>query len=165
MSLYNLKTQYAENEVEPGSYVITKFDDDLNVEASYQVSINGCTCPAGHRDTCRHRKMLPLMKDRVDSNWFWDYDACQWVNLLTQDIEEDSRPHSSTPEQGPLKAEVPGSNPGVATKTADELAAEGAASNREDLLYLLPSEEHFAVQQQQPFRRRGQIPQPFKRRV
>lgn len=72
MSLYNLRT-------DGDGFRITKFDDDLNPEASYLVSFAGCECPAGHRDTCRHRKMLPVIKDRVDSNWFWDFDESRWV--------------------------------------------------------------------------------------
>jgi hypothetical protein len=55
---------------------ITKFDADGNVEASYQTSAEGCTCPAGQRSTCRHRQMLPhmLAHNLADSQWFWDHD-------------------------------------------------------------------------------------------
>ena len=42
MTLYNLRS--------PGT--ITKWDTDGNIEAQYEVSYEGCTCPAGHRHTC-----------------------------------------------------------------------------------------------------------------
>lgn len=61
---------------------ITKFDSDGNVEASYQVSSEGCTCPAGHRHTCRHRQMLPDLRPLADTHWFWDFDRKQAVDLF-----------------------------------------------------------------------------------
>lgn len=54
MTLYNLKT-------DGDHYRITKFDNDLEVESSYLTSESECTCPAGHRPTCRHRQMLPIL--------------------------------------------------------------------------------------------------------
>lgn len=71
MTLYNLRT------TETG-YRITKFDSDLNISSSYNVSMIACECPQGHKPTCRHRKMLPLMLDRVDTAWFWHYDEAVW---------------------------------------------------------------------------------------
>ena len=79
MSLYNAKQT-------PNGILITKFTDDLDVEetagkpASYIVSPDGCDCPAGHRDTCRHRQMLPrfLATRRADTPWFFDNDNGEW---------------------------------------------------------------------------------------
>jgi hypothetical protein len=56
-------------------YRITKFVDG-NPESSYLTTFESCECPAGHRDTCRHRQMLPAMLDRnlVNTHLFlaWD---------------------------------------------------------------------------------------------
>ena len=71
MSLYNVKTVQDQ-------YRITKFSDDLDVESSYLTSSIACDCPAGHRDTCRHRKMLSKFEGRADSPWFYDYDNERW---------------------------------------------------------------------------------------
>lgn len=79
MSLYNLR--FADF-----GFTITKFDDDLNPQGSYNVGNDPntgqlyCDCPAGQRHTCRHREMLPIFLDtnRVNTNWFYDYDAKGW---------------------------------------------------------------------------------------
>lgn len=73
MILYNLK-------IEDNSFRITKFDDDLNPESSYLVSEIACECPQGHKPKCRHRIMLPLMKDRAGSAWFYRFDDKQWYD-------------------------------------------------------------------------------------
>ena len=73
MTLYNIKSTSS-------GYRITKFDNDLNPESSYLVSLSECECPQGSRPTCRHRKMLPgfIDKWRVDTNWFYDYERQSW---------------------------------------------------------------------------------------
>jgi hypothetical protein len=73
MSTYNLKT-------DSPAFRITKFDDDLNVAASYRVSPTECECPqwVERQRTCRHMKMLPLMEDRADTDWYLDYDKGTW---------------------------------------------------------------------------------------
>lgn len=69
MSVYNLHSD-GEND----HHIITKWDNDGNIEASYSVSMEGCTCPAGHRHTCRHRQMLPDLLPLADTHWFLDWD-------------------------------------------------------------------------------------------
>lgn len=54
---------------------VTKFDTDGNIESSYTVSEDACTCPAGHRHTCRHRQMLPDLIHIADTHWFLDWDC------------------------------------------------------------------------------------------
>lgn len=78
MILYNLKSEISHANVI--SYRITKFDEDLNPESSYIVHNEVCECPAGIRDTCRHRKMLPIMLPRVDSVWFYCFDDGKWYD-------------------------------------------------------------------------------------
>jgi hypothetical protein len=64
-------------------YRITKFDDDMNPQASYLCTEDECECPAGVRPTCRHRAMLPkfIFRQHVGDEWFFDYDRGGWVQL------------------------------------------------------------------------------------
>lgn len=73
MTLYNLKTGPLD-----GQFRITKFDSDLNVSSTYLLTQTECECPQGIKPTCRHRKMLPLLIDRVDTPWFWHFEQAQW---------------------------------------------------------------------------------------
>jgi hypothetical protein len=84
MTLYNLKTDGDE-------YRITKFTNDLEVESSYLTSHQECTCPAGHRPTCRHRQMLPSMlaADLADSGGFYDFESQQVLVPLAEESNED----------------------------------------------------------------------------
>lgn len=87
MTLYNCKSEGDE-------YRITKFDSDLNVESTYLTTLRECQCPAGHRDTCRHRLMLPMFLNKRDGAdrgaWLLDYDRKQWVRASTGDDRERS---------------------------------------------------------------------------
>ncbi len=87
MSLYSLKTNTAAAAFGASQFIITKFDDDLNVEGSYLVTSDACTCPAGHRSSCRHRKMLPRMKSHLDDGWFYDYEHQNWHRPLDADAQ------------------------------------------------------------------------------
>lgn len=79
MSLYSMRSL-----PNSGQFTITKFDDDLNVESSYEFrNAHGtytCFCPAGQRPTCRHRQMFPMLQLRVDSPWMLDFDTRTWVD-------------------------------------------------------------------------------------
>lgn len=63
-------------------FTITKFVDG-EVESSYITNLHECECPAGHRPSCRHRQMLPMMlaHDIVDSHWFWNFDSYRVVDF------------------------------------------------------------------------------------
>lgn len=80
MSLYNCKS-------DGNHYRISKFTNDLDVEASYLTSNDGCDCPAGHRPVCRHRIMLPrfIAKNAVAGQWFHNYEHNQWIRAMTDD--------------------------------------------------------------------------------
>jgi hypothetical protein len=56
-------------------YRITKFVDG-SPEGSYLTTFSECECPAGARDTCRHRQMLPEFIDRelVNTHLFLNWD-------------------------------------------------------------------------------------------
>jgi len=73
-TLYNCHT-------DGDQYRITKFDSFGNVESTYLCTVDECECPAGFRQTCRHRHMLPrfIAKGAVNSFWFYDYDRQGWV--------------------------------------------------------------------------------------
>lgn len=74
-SLYNCKSLPPDQ-----GFRIAKFDADFNCEASYETTNATCTCPAGVRPTCRHRKMLLefYRTNRVDAPWFLDFDTLEW---------------------------------------------------------------------------------------
>lgn len=57
-------------------YQITKFNRHGEVESSYLCDHVQCQCPAGVRDTCRHRLMLPTFLEHglVNTNLFLDWD-------------------------------------------------------------------------------------------
>lgn len=113
MPLYNIRT------TELG-YRITKFDSDLNVLSSYTTTAATCECPQGIKPTCRHRKMLPLMVDRADSAWFYNYDQGVWKDPtgqagLEQQLDEEA---AADREFRPLLSEVelPVSSPALASE-------------------------------------------------
>ena len=71
MILYSIKRG-------PNGHTITKWDDDFNPVASYDVTVGSCTCPAGPRPTCRHRKMLSRMLPKVGQPEFYCYETQSW---------------------------------------------------------------------------------------
>lgn len=98
--LYNLRS-------EGDHYIITKHDKDMEVVSSYhlrgtsavapeasysQPDGNGmtCDCPQGHKGTCRHRKMFPMMLERVDTGWMFDFDNTgQWFDPFGAETPRD----------------------------------------------------------------------------
>ena len=74
-ALYNIKRG-------PHGYAIGKFDRDLNLLAAYNTDTKYCSCPAGPRPTCRHRKMLPRMLAKVDQPEFYCYETQTWHRPL-----------------------------------------------------------------------------------
>ncbi len=103
MILYNLrKTDLG--------YRITKFSDDLNIESSYDVTHSTCSCPQSHRPTCRHRKMLPIMISKVDTEWFFCYEDASWHRLEN------------------LSTELTGEGPGPSTFAVESTSSPSQAS-------------------------------------
>ena len=111
-TLYNLKS------VPDGTFVITKWDDDMNVESSYVTSPSACECPQGHKPTCRHRKMLPIFqaKGAVDKNWFYCYDTHMWSQIWLEGeaplegevpIVDGTLPEGEAPNTGTVSIEQP----------------------------------------------------------
>lgn len=73
---------------EASDYRITKLDEDYNHLTNYEVSPEGCSCPQGHKPTCRHRKMLSLFlaTGHIDDGWFFNFANRQWRPALTGEI-------------------------------------------------------------------------------
>ena len=87
MKLYNCV-----NAGVPGAYVITKFDNEMNVERSYLVSNGECACPRGAAHTCRHRDMLHKFKQykHINDGWFLDWDTRIWHEIaISQTVAEE----------------------------------------------------------------------------
>jgi hypothetical protein len=91
---YNCKTEIDKDGAT--AYRISKFDADLNVEASYLIKTNGglisanCECPAGHRPTCRHRQMLPkfVKLGYTSGQAFYDFEQNRFFSATNEaDIE------------------------------------------------------------------------------
>lgn len=72
----------------PHGFQLGKFDHDLNLLAVYDTDAKHCTCPAGPRPTCKHRKMLPRMLARVDTDEFYCYETQTWSRPLAQMADE-----------------------------------------------------------------------------
>ena len=78
-----------------GAYIITKFDMDMvPVDgASYSVTNATCTCPAGARPTCKHRRvLLPkfLQRGHIGDGWFYNEANGMWHRPVTlADIPDD----------------------------------------------------------------------------
>lgn len=122
MTLYNCKSEI--DGLGDFWHRITKFDDDMNVEASYKVTLAGCDCPAGKRPTCRHRKMLPnfIRARAVNTAMFYDFDRDLFIGdditdepeiVLTSASDE---PHSETVNAAEFDSAGSGSSPDVAAK-------------------------------------------------
>lgn len=96
-------------------YRITKWIDG-NPEASYLCTEAECECPAGVRESCRHREMLPYFINRpaVNTGWWLDWDRGGWVDMRTDDFD-DLPQDSSVVEQPAHNGPVAGSIPAPAT--------------------------------------------------
>ena len=90
----------------PRGHSITKFDEDLNPVASYDVSVGSCTCPAGPRPTCRHRKMLARMLPKVDSVQFYCYETQTWHRPLQGEAVSKIEPPTESKMQPPDNGEL-----------------------------------------------------------
>ena len=89
-TFYTLHTNPAKPDL---PFTIIKFDQDLNPESSYSVGNNACECPAGHRPKCRHREMLPVLRQRIDTAWFFCFETKSWEDptgeaAKHQEVEE-----------------------------------------------------------------------------
>lgn len=121
--LYNIKAT-------SDGFEIAKFDLDLNVESSYALTQEECECPQSHKPTCRHRKMLPLFLavDRVDTDFFFDFDTKTWHQPLNDgDSGATIEYHDALVER--LKDKEEATNPEAVLAQAQPLdATEGEGS-------------------------------------
>jgi hypothetical protein len=85
MTFYNLRSNPSPNL----PYTIIKFDADLNPESTYNLGRTICECPAGHRPTCRHRSMLPILLEKIDTAWFFCFETKRWEDPTGNAAEHD----------------------------------------------------------------------------
>lgn len=114
--LYNLRKT-------SDGFMLAKFGPDFNVEAVYHLQPQAggytCDCPAGHRPSCKHRKMIARMIPKADSDEFYCYETQSWHKPLA--------PKGVEPMQDKLDAfyatieEVAGSDIGSGPKETLEL--------------------------------------------
>lgn len=123
-SLYSLRSTPKE-----GEFIVMKFDPDYEVESVYALSRDLCVCPAGHRPTCRHRKMLPLFlaQHHVDDGWFLDWDTRLWRHPVG--------------EEAPAQLADPLVLPSIATDVASPIATNGPDTPMMDTIRTLAAEE------------------------
>jgi hypothetical protein len=77
VSLYNCKS------LPNQAFRMSKFDEDFNFEASYELTAHGCPCFQGNKPDCRHRKMVRafVAANAVDSDLFIDYENWKFIRL------------------------------------------------------------------------------------
>lgn len=88
-SLYNIRTERRT------LFRCVKFTSDLELECIYYLRYHprtdtfSCTCPVRGFNPCRHRRMARIffLSSRVDTGWFYDYDAQKWVPPLEKRIK------------------------------------------------------------------------------
>jgi hypothetical protein len=65
---------------------ITKFDTDLNVVTTYEVTAKTCTCPAGVDRRCKHRSKFPTLRSIADTGKFFCFETMSVVSM--KEIQE-----------------------------------------------------------------------------
>lgn len=97
MNLYNCRASI----IPGGGFIVTKFDGDMNPLIAYDVTNNTCTCPAGARPTCKHRKMLGKFFERkhVDDGWFYCAENGMWHRPLNEPADEVKHPRPAIPAE------------------------------------------------------------------
>lgn len=125
MSLYQLRIDNAAEVYGQKQYIIKKFDNDFNCEATYLVSETACSCPAGLRSSCRHRNMLSRMIPNANKGWFYAYETQKWHRPLGEPEVIYHEPHGSANAEGASSPSEPidayGRSPGLdALRLVDE---------------------------------------------
>ena len=120
MALYNLRTNPTQPDL---PFTITKFTSELEVESSYSVGNTVCECPAGHRPKCRHREMLPALRERIDTAWFYCFETKSWEDPTGEAAKHDEVAEHDA-ETGGLDADQ-ASSERVHVPTRDDNTDEG----------------------------------------
>ena len=109
----------------PGEFTIMKFDRDYNVESVYALNAKSCTCPAGAKPSCRHRKLLPefIQKGHVDSGWFLDWDTRLWRKPVGEAEAQAARSEATSSEQLKERSDSVTSNSEITEVWIDEAAS------------------------------------------
>ena len=83
LTYYNAKTTDSDATLQ-----ITKFNSDFGVINSYHTSKSECTCPAGHRPSCRHRDMFRALRSIADKPDFLCFETLEVVHPRMEDQGE-----------------------------------------------------------------------------
>lgn len=105
-----------------GGYIIAKFDDDFNIDATYNLTDTDdtnhpvhCDCPSWPRKhSCKHTQMLDkfLQRGKIDTDWMYDPKTSSWHQPLadkpsvTLDDELEAHDQSETPAVQPQPSSV-----------------------------------------------------------
>lgn len=99
-----------------GGYIIAKFDDDFNIDATYNITEGPvCDCPSWPRKRhCKHLDMLAKFEARskIDTDWMYDPKTSSWHQPLadkpsvTLDDELEAHDRSETPAVQPQPSSV-----------------------------------------------------------
>lgn len=157
----------------PSEFTVIKLDRDLNPSAMYALNAKVCTCPAGTRSTCKHRKMLPffLSAGHVDDGWFLEWDTRLWRGPPRQGQDDNMTmlPGAVEIVDEPLLGRPPAATH-HGSEEEEELATSGASPQAMAETPAKPSppegEYRVATSHSQPVFRLGDSPTtaPVKRR-
>lgn len=89
----------------PGAFIVTKFDENMEVESSYLVSNGECACPRGSAHSCRHRDMLQRFRQHkhIGDGWFLDWDTRMFHNIaITQTVADELEARDETLPETPV---------------------------------------------------------------
>lgn len=88
------KDWYQVKQETPSRWQVIKLDEDLRQVTIYHVARIGdgeemvCTCFAGNKSTCRHRKMIPIFKANaaIGTNAMYQFDSDKWMEPPEVDV-------------------------------------------------------------------------------
>lgn len=82
------KAWYAISQESPTRWKVTKFKADFTFDREYQVGESEghlfCSCFAGNKETCRHRRMIPIFQQQaaIGTGWMYQFDTNQWMEPI-----------------------------------------------------------------------------------
>lgn len=78
---------------ETGGYRVTKWDQDMNIEASYLVTSSTCDCPSRNKP-CKHVNLVgvAIAMKTVDTQNFFDPDTAKWHLFIPTELIRPMRP-------------------------------------------------------------------------
>jgi len=84
-------TLYTSQKTRDGKFIVSKLDDEMNVDGYYTLTKNGpgmtCDC-ASHKPYCKHMDILKAMIQRnaVSTGTFYDMDHDTWYPPIGESV-------------------------------------------------------------------------------